>query len=98
MELRLKELLVVKNISISTLAQEAGITQANLSRIVNDKSSPNLETLQKIADALNIEIWELFTPSTSTQELNALIEHKGQFYKATTIDELQKIVEKLKEI
>lgn len=97
MELRIKEILADRGIKISTFATEVGITQANMSNIVNGKSKPSLKSLQKIAEVLKVEFWELFTSSTSKEELTALISHKGDFYKASTIEELKKIVEKIKQ-
>lgn len=60
MKLRIKEIAKEKKVSISNLASMVGITQPNLSNIVNDKSKPSLETLEKIADALSVPITELF--------------------------------------
>lgn len=59
MELRIREILESKDIKVSSLAETVGITRANMSNIVNGKSTPSLETLEKIANALEVEIWEL---------------------------------------
>ncbi len=58
MNLRIKELCKEKSITISTLAESMGIKQESLSRAIN--GNPTIETLQKIADALNVPITELF--------------------------------------
>lgn len=65
MELRIREILESKDIKVSSLAETVGITRANMSNIVNGKSTPSLETLEKIANALGVDITELFTPSSS---------------------------------
>ena len=65
MKLRIKEVAKGKKISISALASMVGITQPNLSNIANNKSSPSLETLEKIAIALNVPITELFETGVS---------------------------------
>lgn len=65
MKLRIKEIAKEKKVSISSLASMVGITQPNLSNIVNDKSKPSLETLEKIANALDVPITELFSDSIS---------------------------------
>lgn len=96
MELRIKEILSNKGMKVSSLADSIGITRESLSRIINGANT-SIETLQKIAAALEVEVWELFTSSTSKEELTALISHKGDFYKATTIEELERIVEKIKQ-
>lgn len=65
MELRIREILESKDIKVSSLAETVGITRANMSNIVNGKSTPSLETLEKIANALGVDITELFAPSSS---------------------------------
>ena len=81
---------------ISSLAIGVGITQANMSNIVNGKTNPSLKTLEEIAKVLQVAVWELFTASTLSEELIVLINHRGDFYKANSISELEEIVEKIK--
>ncbi len=57
---RLREILKDKQITIGQFAEMSGISQSNLSNYMMGKVSPTLETLNKIASALNIEITELF--------------------------------------
>lgn len=59
MGLRIKEILKEKGQTQKDLAQKMGVAEISLSRSIN--GNPNLETLQKIADALEVEISELFT-------------------------------------
>lgn len=96
MNLRLKDILEERNMSLTCISEKTGIEKGNLSAISNNKKNPTVETLEKIATALNAEVWELFTASTSKNELTALIDHRGEFYRATTIKELEEIVEKIK--
>lgn len=65
MELRIKDVLKEKKVTVVSLAGMIGITQPNMSNIVNGKSTPSLETLEKIANALGVNITELFIPSSS---------------------------------
>lgn len=60
MELRIKDVLKEKKMTVVSLAGVIGITQPNMSNIVNGKSTPSLETLEKIASALNVPVTELF--------------------------------------
>lgn len=96
MELKIKEVLKENKTTVVALAEAVGITQPNMSNIVNGKSTPSLETLEKIANALNVPITSLFKEEAN-EELTALIQHKGDFYKASTIAELEKIVAEIKE-
>lgn len=92
--LRIKEIMQKKGITQKKLAEDIGIAEISLSRSL--RGNPTLETLEKIATALNVPITELFSTGTN-EELTALIQHKGDYYKATTISELKGIVEKIKE-
>lgn len=60
MKLRIKELLREKNMTAVSLAEKIEITQPNMSRIINGKIAPSLDTLEKISQALEIPITELF--------------------------------------
>lgn len=60
MTLRLREILKERKITIAQFAELSGISQSNLSNYMMGKVSPTLETLNKIADALNIELTSLF--------------------------------------
>lgn len=60
MELRIKEVIKENKFTVVALANTIGITQPNMSNIVNGKSTPSLETLEKIAIALGVNITELF--------------------------------------
>ena len=67
MELRIKELLKLKGLTSIWLASQIGITQPNMSNIVSGKSKPSLDTLERIATALDVPITELFEqPTTDT--------------------------------
>ena len=88
MDLRIKEICKEKNLTISTLANRMQIKQESLSRAIN--GNPTMETLQKIAAALNVEIWELFTASTSG-EINGFIEYRGTIYKIQSKEDLQQL-------
>lgn len=59
MELRIKDVLKEKKVTVVSLAGMIGITQPNMSNIVNGKSTPSLETLEKIATVLNVPTWQL---------------------------------------
>jgi len=60
MEFRIKEILKERGITALTLAKDIEMTQANLSNIMTGKTKPSLDTLEKIADALNVPITDLF--------------------------------------
>lgn len=58
MNLRIKEVIKEKGMTITELAEKMGINRVNLSNMVN--GNPTIETLNKIADAIGCPITELF--------------------------------------
>lgn len=68
MELRIKEVIKEKGMTITELADKMGINRVNLSNMVN--GNPTVETLNKIADALCVPVTELFEqPKSGTATL-----------------------------
>ena len=60
MILRIKDIAKERKVTIKSLAEKVGITQPNMSNIVNEKTTPSIPTLQNIADALGVHISKLF--------------------------------------
>ncbi|HMM02031.1 MULTISPECIES: helix-turn-helix transcriptional regulator [unclassified Dysgonomonas] len=92
--LRINEIRKEKGFTLKELADKIGISLSGINQQIS--GNPTLETLEKIASALNVEVWELFTPSVSKEELTALVDHRGRLYKANSIEELQGIIEEIK--
>ena len=100
MKNRIKDLLAEKNMTALELSAMVGISRVSLSNIINDKQEASANTLNVIAEKLSVPFWQLFVSPeevTGEGELTALIQHKGNFYKASTIEELKKIVTKIEE-
>jgi transcriptional regulator with XRE-family HTH domain len=92
MKTKIKELCRVKGITLSEIALKIRTSQTSLSRALGKNGNPTFDTLQKIAAALGVEVWELFTSDTSKNELTALISHRGDYYKANTLSGLKEAV------
>lgn len=45
-------------------SESLGVTQATTSYLVNSKTNPSLDTLQRIAEILEVRIWRLFYKET----------------------------------
>ena len=58
MNLRIKDVIKEKGMTITELAEKMGINRVNLSNMVN--GNPTVETLNKIADAIGCPVTELF--------------------------------------
>ena len=94
MELRIREILESKEVKVSSLAETVGITRANMSNIVNGKSTPSLETLEKIANALEVDITELFTPSSSGGIIG-VIRIGATNYNINSVPDLSRLLERI---
>jgi len=57
---RIKEIRKSKNLTQEQLAESAGIEIPSLSNIENGKNYPNSETIEKIANGLEMQIFELY--------------------------------------
>jgi len=57
---RLQELRISQDLSLRALAELSGLNVNTLSLIENDKTSPNVSTLQQLATALNVPITAFF--------------------------------------
>lgn len=60
MQLRLKELMQEKGVTSVALAEMIDVSKVTVSNLINNKTMPSLSTLETIAQALGVEVWELF--------------------------------------
>lgn len=58
-ELRLREILAKRGITLKDFAAQSGLSQSNLSNYINGKISPTLDTVSRIASHLDIDAIEL---------------------------------------
>ena len=66
---RIKDVIKEKGFTITSLADKLGIARESLSRMI---VSPSYPTLEKIATALNVPIWQLFaSPNEVAKEQGA---------------------------
>lgn len=59
MSFQLKRLMSERGINITKLSEMTGITNANISNMIHGKTSPNLDTIGRLAKALGVATWEL---------------------------------------
>lgn len=73
MKLLIKEIAKKKGITLNEVAASAGIAQPSISRIANGVFNPKLDTLEKIAAALNVSLSDLFEHVPVQAKQNVLI-------------------------
>ena len=93
MDLRLREILAQRGITLKEFAQSSGISQSNLSNYLNGNISPTLDTLKKIATNLNVDVVELFREK---DEVEIYAKYDGILYPINKSDILDIISKKSK--
>lgn len=88
MNLRVKDICKENGITIGELADRMQMVRESLSRAIN--GNPTLDTLERIATALNVPITELF--STDKQDLCGHVEYKGVIYRINSFEDLEKLL------
>lgn len=91
MNTRIKEILQEQKMTVSVLADTIGITRANMSNIVNGKTSPKMETLKKIADALKVKLSDLFEKKES--DIIGFLRVHGYLKQVSSLEDLKQLVE-----
>lgn len=92
MDLRIKDIARDKGIMLKDLAILLGMASETLSRTIN--GNPTVETLQKIADALNVHITELFqqpTKNTGVPEVHGFLKVDNTIHEIKSIEDLKDI-------
>lgn len=95
--MEVKTIIKQRGFTMEAVAKKMGITRVTLAQ--NLSRNPTVGTLQKIADVIGCKVGDFFADEINIDkdELTALIQHKGDFYKANTIEELKKIVAEIEE-
>lgn len=91
MDLRLKDILAQRGITLKDFAQMSGISQSNLSNYINGNISPTLDTLKKMASFLKVDVVELFKEK---DDIELYAKHDGILYPINKNDILEIISKK----
>lgn len=75
---RVKEICSENGITQKELAAKVGLSTTSLSRIITGDQKPSLDTLEKIATALNVGISDLFGDSVANYENTIICPHCGK--------------------
>lgn len=76
---RIKEIRMQKGLTQKQLGDKCGIADANIRKYENGKQNPKMETLQKIADALGVPIYEFLDNDLFDATLH-LGSYEGRFF------------------
>ena len=89
---RLRELRRERGLSQSTLAERADITPEHVSRIERGVVSPSLEVMDRLAEALGVELKALFEFGPARPTPDAAISHLADIARQASSEERRLIV------
>lgn len=97
---RIKELMVECELNQSQLAERSNIAFGTINRILNEKQPLHPNTLQKIADALDVSAFELSSEadsySTLNNQVNGYLEFGGEIKRIRSFSELEAWIKRIK--
>lgn len=98
-EIRIKDIMSAKGFTNTSLAEKMGVTKQAVGKMVKAESL-TLITLQKIADALDVPIWQMFVSKDEIvkkkSDFAAFVRFKGIHYVSDNLDEFLNQVEEIK--
>lgn len=92
MKLSVKEVCKEKGLTIQDLADKMEMKRESLSRAIN--GNPTLETLEKIASALEVDITELFG-SSSSGGIIGVIRIRDTNYNINSVPDLSRLLDRI---
>lgn len=79
--LRLKEIMAQKNMSREELANKVGVSMTTISNINSEKNLPTIQLLLQLAEALDVDIREMFVSTKGDVVTQSEILEAKEFFK-----------------
>lgn len=95
--LRLRELFRERGITGIAFANHFGFNKNTATNLINNKSFPSGKDLKAIAEFLDVDIRELFNPTKDAALLNGFVEYAGEIHRIQSEEDLQKLLDLIKE-
>lgn len=89
---RIKELCQSKGFTQKDLADKMGISDISLNKTLRG-DYPQLQSLERIANALEVDISELFVRNVLDSEVDGYVKVKGTLYEVHSFEDLRKLLE-----
>lgn len=96
-KLHIKEYL---SMSSKEFAASIGVTEQTASNLINNKTTPSIMTLYKIAEVLGVPVTKILGEDgqKNCSDFAAFVRYRGIHYTADTLEEFLKQVEEIKTI
>ena len=95
-KLCVKEICKKRGWTLKQLAEKMGVAPETLTRAVSENANPTLATLKNIANALEMEIGELFASSNTANQISGHIEVNGEVFSIKSFNDFERVYERLK--
>ncbi len=94
---RIKEILKERGMTMQQLSEELGIHRTNL--FTSLSGNPTLSRLEEIAKILDVKVTDLFREDEGVKEkiLNGFVEFDGEIFRINAIEDLEEVLNKVKE-
>lgn len=92
MKLRVKEICKNQGMSISELAAKLDVTRETLSRQIAENGNPTIETLEKIAGALGVQVTDLFV----SNQITGAVRVGDHAYMINSVQDVERLLEEIK--
>lgn len=95
---RIKKVIKDCGYTYQEVADKMEVSLQNIKNTLNSSNPISTKTASRIAEAIGVDMWELFISREEVigNQLTALVEHNGTHYKATSLEELEMVVETIK--
>ncbi len=90
MELRIVEIAHSKGLTMADIAKQIGISRVNLSNSLN--GNPTLSRLTEVAKILDVEVSELFKPTSNQLRVSGYLEYNDRIVKIDSIDAIKRFL------
>lgn len=92
MKYKIKEICKDKGVKLEDLASGIGTSQASISRIITGNGNPTMDSLERIANFLNVRVSDLFL----NDGIVGFIKTNGNTHEINSISDIEKLLEEIK--
>ena len=94
--LQVKSICKKQGITLAELANRMGIKPEGVTRMLSDKGNPTISTLENIAKALKVEVYELFDNFNEDMLVRGYLEVGDKIHRINNFNDLETVYNKLK--
>lgn len=94
-KLRVKEICKERSLTLKQLAERIGIAPETLTRSISENANPTLATLRQIANALDLQVVDLFERTDAAYQVFGHIEVNGEVFSIKSVGDINRLIERL---